>query len=126
MKKIALALAVACLTGALARAEGTLPTWKKIKVSDQFYSEGAAIGDFNKDGKMDIVSGPFWYEGPEFKTRHEYYPANASFKRKGKDGKEETSAGFEGAGKCDRIAFVDVLIRAGVDSRSDGVDQDCK
>ena len=47
-----------------------------------------AIGDFNHDGKMDVVSGAYWYEGPDFKKRHEIYPANASFKRKKADGTE--------------------------------------
>ena len=56
-------------------ADYTVHTWKKIQLGDQFWSEGAAVGDFNKDGKMDVVSGPFWWEGPDFKTRHEYYPA---------------------------------------------------
>ena len=37
--------------------------FKKIQLSDQFWDEGANFGDFNHDGKMDIVSGPFWYEG---------------------------------------------------------------
>ena len=41
------------------------------RVTDQFYAETAAIGDLNHDGKEDIVSGPFWYEGPDFKIAHE-------------------------------------------------------
>src|SRR5215218_1355107 len=41
-------------------------TWKKTKLSSKFYGEGAHFGDFNKDGKMDIVSGPYWYPGPDF------------------------------------------------------------
>ncbi|MEI9895164.1 MAG: hypothetical protein WDN28_15065 [Chthoniobacter sp.] len=45
---------------------------------------------------MDIVSGPYWYEGPDFKVRHEYNPATQTFQRLGADGKEETIAGFEG------------------------------
>jgi hypothetical protein len=53
----------------------TLHTFKKIQLNDQFWSEGANFGDFNKDGKGDIVSGPFWWEGPDFKVKHEYYPA---------------------------------------------------
>ena len=54
-----------------------LHTFTKTKLSEQFYSEGAAFGDFNKDGVMDVVSGPFWYEGPTFTKRHEFYPAMA-------------------------------------------------
>ena len=53
----------------------TLHTFKKLQLSDLFWSEGANFGDFNKDGKNDIVSGPYWWEGPDFKVKHEYYPA---------------------------------------------------
>jgi hypothetical protein len=53
----------------------TLHTFKKIQLSDLFWSEGATFGDFNKDGQGDVVSGPYWWEGPDFKKRHEYYPA---------------------------------------------------
>jgi HEAT repeat protein len=51
--------------------------FKKVRLSDQFYAEGAYYGDFNKDGQMDIVAGPFWFEGPDFQKRHEYRPAKA-------------------------------------------------
>ena len=61
-------------------ADDTVHSWKKIQLSDQFWSEGANAGDFNHDGKMDIVSGPYWWEGPDYKVRHEYYPATKSFK----------------------------------------------
>src|SRR5471032_940717 len=74
----------------------TLHTFKKIQLDEHFWSEGATFGDLNRDGKMDIVSGPYWYEGPDFKVRHEYYPATQTFKRLGSDGKEETIPGFEG------------------------------
>jgi hypothetical protein len=70
--------------------------FKKIQLTDKFWAEGANYGDFNHDGKMDIVSGPYWYEGPEFKKRHEFYPANATFKLKKPDGAEEAIPGFEG------------------------------
>src|SRR3954447_1744596 len=50
----------------------TLHSFKKIQLSDQFYSEGANFGDFNHDGKMDIVAGPFWYEGPDFTKKHQF------------------------------------------------------
>ena len=75
----------------------SLHSFKKIQVTDKFWSEGANFGDFNRDGKMDIVSGPFWYEGPEYKKAHEYYPATEKFKRKNADGSTTEIAGFEGA-----------------------------
>ena len=34
-----------------------------------------AAGDINGDGHTDIVAGPFWYAGPDFKTAHEFYEA---------------------------------------------------
>lgn len=81
----------------LSAAEYQIHSFKKIKVNDQFWAEGAYFGDFNKDGQNDVVSGPFWYEGPDFRTKHEYAPATESFKRKGNEGKEESVPGFEGA-----------------------------
>src|SRR2546430_13976592 len=78
-------------------ASHTIHTFKKIQLTDKFWSEGASFGDFNHDGKMDVVAGPFWYEGPDFKKRHEYYPPTATFSHKQKDGTEETIPGFEGA-----------------------------
>ncbi len=79
-----------------AHAANVIHSWKKIQLTDKFWAEGANFGDFNKDGKMDVVAGPYWWEGPDFKTRHEYYPATKSFKAK-KGDKEETIEGFEGA-----------------------------
>jgi len=68
------------LLASFARAEeGSEIKWKKIVLTDQFYSEGANFGDFNHDGKMDVVAGPFWYEGPDFnpEKRHEFMPVKA-------------------------------------------------
>ncbi|MFH1718091.1 MAG: VCBS repeat-containing protein [Planctomycetota bacterium] len=33
----------------------------------RFRSEACAVGDFNNDGKLDIVAGPYWYESPDWK-----------------------------------------------------------
>lgn len=48
-------------------------TWKRQQLHGDFYSEGAAIGDINGDGKADVVAGPFWWEGPLFEKKHAYY-----------------------------------------------------
>lgn len=45
-----------------------------VKISDLFYSEGIAAGDLNRDGNQDIVTGPFYYLGPDFKRAGEIYP----------------------------------------------------
>jgi len=50
-----------------------LLTFDKIALSDTFYAEGANFGDLNQDGVMDLIAGPYWYEGPDFAKRHEYY-----------------------------------------------------
>jgi hypothetical protein len=60
---------VSFLAFSAAAADYTLHTWKKIQLSDQFWGEGANIGDFNKDGNMDVVSGPYWWAGPDFKKQ---------------------------------------------------------
>ena len=77
--------------------EDTLHSFKKIQLTDKFWSEGATFGDLNRDGHNDIISGPYWWEGPDFKVRHEYYPPKMTFTRKAKDGSEEKIEGFEGA-----------------------------
>ncbi|HTG42986.1 MAG TPA: VCBS repeat-containing protein, partial [Verrucomicrobiae bacterium] len=49
----------------------------------------------NKDGENDIVSGPFWWEGPAFEKRHEYTALSVEYKRKKEDGAEESVQGYD-------------------------------
>lgn len=71
-------------------------SFTKHRLNDQFWSEGANVGDFNRDGKLDIVSGPFWYAGPDFQQRFEIYAPKQTFKLKLDDGTEAVIPGFEG------------------------------
>lgn len=84
------------LAGTAAAADHLLHTFKKIQLTDKFWSEGATFADLNRDGHNDIISGPYWWEGPDFSTRHEYYPATTTFVRKNDDGSEKAIEGFEG------------------------------
>jgi hypothetical protein len=41
--------------------------WKKTVLDPVFRSEGVAVADVNKDGKMDVINGEAWYEAPDWK-----------------------------------------------------------
>lgn len=71
--------------------------FEKIQLTDQFWAEGANFGDFNHDGKMDVVYGPYWWEGPDFKTRHVYADDSKVSKIKKADGTEVEIRGYKGA-----------------------------
>lgn len=45
------------------------------RLDNNFYCEGATFGDVSGDGQIDVVAGPFWYEGPAFEKRHAFYEA---------------------------------------------------
>jgi hypothetical protein len=49
--------------------------FRKQVLTDQYFCDGITAVDINRDSKIDIVAGPFWYEGPHFTNRHEIYPA---------------------------------------------------
>ena len=73
-----------------------LHSFKTIQLNDQFWSEGANFGDLNNDKVNDLISGPWWWEGPDFKKKHEFYPAATTFKRRLGPQTAVTVPGFEG------------------------------
>lgn len=69
---VTICIAISCV---LARAEERkLDTFQRVPLTDVYYSEGAGAGDLNGDGHADLVYGPYWFAGPEFREKHEIYP----------------------------------------------------
>jgi len=56
-------------------AEQTSPNFRKQQLSDFYYSHSSAAADFNHDGVLDIVSGPYIYYGPDYTKTREIYLA---------------------------------------------------
>src|SRR3989304_4635921 len=98
-------IAIGLVTAEFAALGGTAQTtsdsaatrFETRQINEHFWGEGATSADINRDGRMDIVSGPFWYEGPGFRARHDYAPATQFFERTRPDGRVVTIPGFEGA-----------------------------
>jgi hypothetical protein len=62
---------VSCVAALPLAAQSKTITWKKQVLDTKFSSEGVAVADVNKDGHMDIINGEYWYEGPDFKKKHQ-------------------------------------------------------
>ena len=91
------ALSVTMALSALCTKPAQAQSFSRKHVLDDFWAEGAAVGDFNKDGVSDIAYGPFWYEGPDYKKQHTFAPATATWQLTKPDGTAETRPGFMGA-----------------------------
>ncbi|MDB5051289.1 MAG: repeat protein [Fibrobacteres bacterium] len=69
----------------LAMAVQAQLAFKKIHVngagaaSTSFVGEGPSAADFNKDGNLDVATGSFWYEGPNFTVKHKFCACSDSF-----------------------------------------------
>ena len=87
-----------------AGASAAPPTFRKVVLTDKFHAEAAGVGDIDKDGHGDAVYGPYWYAGPEFKERHEIYPA------KDFDPNQYSNNFMTGVGDVDGDGWLDVLV----------------
>ncbi len=97
IKRVWFAAVVSLVTQGSHAADYTIHAFKKIQLTDKFWAEGVAIDDIDRDGHTDLISGPYWYEGPDFRKRHQFYPATQTFLRRGANGKPQVIRGFEGA-----------------------------
>lgn len=61
--------------------------WTKIVLDRRFQSEGVAVADINKDGRLDIINGEVWYDVSEWKptpqrvTIHRYRAGKDDYTR---------------------------------------------
>src|SRR5262245_6374690 len=51
--------------------------FRRSQLTGDYFCEGASFGDFDRDGRMDVVSGPYWYAGPDFQRKAEIYSPKA-------------------------------------------------
>ena len=108
IKRTALALAAAwwCFAAGpstVTAQDHVLRTFKKIKMTDKFHSEGMYFGDFNHDGKTDVTAGSLWYAGPSFQTASEFRPAKAFDPNGYSDAFFNFAADFNGDGWSDPL-----------------------
>jgi hypothetical protein len=79
-------------------------SFTKVVLDRTFRSEGVAVGDVNRDGKLDVLAGEVWYEAPDWKM-HEILPPG---RYDGSKGYSKTFANFA----CDvnRDGWIDSVI----------------
>ncbi len=68
-----LTLVLLPFTPASAAPAARAVSFEKITLTSEYWCDGVNAADLNGDGKMDVVAGPFWYAGPDFKGRHAFY-----------------------------------------------------
>lgn len=73
-------------------------------LSSDFYGEGATFADLDRDGVNDVVSGPYWYRGPDFEERREIYEPKVY------DPKGYSDSFFDFARDFDGDGWLDVLV----------------
>ena len=51
------------------------PNFRLQRLNPYYYAFSAAAADIDRDGNLDVISGPFIYMGPDFTTAREFYAA---------------------------------------------------
>src|SRR5262245_16801210 len=64
---VMLSLSILLQPAAAQEKAGSKISFKRVKIDPTFRSEGVAVGDFNKDGKLDIAAGSVYYAAPDWK-----------------------------------------------------------
>jgi hypothetical protein len=51
------------------------PNYQMLRLTPFYYSFASGAADFDRDGNLDVVSGPFIFMGPDFTKAREFYMA---------------------------------------------------
>jgi hypothetical protein len=81
------------------------PNYRMTQLTPFYYSFASAAADFDRDGNMDVVSGPFIFMGPDFTRKREFYLALAT-----RPGVDFSSNWLEFAGDFTNDGWPDVLL----------------
>lgn len=99
-----LLLLLAAHAAPAAGQEAAQPSFRKQVLSDRFFAEGATFADLDNDGVRDVVAGPYWYAGPDFRRRQEIF-APKEF-----DPEKYSDNFFAHGHDFDRDGWTDVLV----------------
>jgi len=81
------------------------PNFRMTQLTPFYYSFASAAADFDRDGNMDVVSGPFIFMGPDFTKKREFYLALAT-----RPGVDFSSNWLEFAGDFTNDGWPDILL----------------
>jgi len=93
-----LSLIIAC-----SAQKSKIPQFKKHIITSDFIAEGATVGDVNKDGKLDILAGAYWFEAPGWTPHEIAMPVKFS----AKDGYSNSFLNF--ASDVDNDGWIDLV-----------------
>ncbi|MEY4940282.1 MAG: hypothetical protein RIQ93_2017 [Verrucomicrobiota bacterium] len=84
--------------------------FQKLRLTPEYWCDGINVADINRDGHLDIIAGPFWYAGPDFKVAHTFYePTPQSLEEKPSNSMFTFPYDFDGDGWPDILVLGRVL-----------------